>query len=81
MQRHSVFQVPHPRTKVTYRCIQELKDATFNLKVVDRIDYFEANGVNCINVERYLEYTKELNRLFHKNLQWYEMARMPEAEM
>jgi len=79
--QHTVFQLPHPRVKVTHRCIQELKDASYRLKLNDKIEYFAACGVNYVNVVRYTEFTKELDRMYTEPIPWYALARMHRLEM
>ena len=71
VSHHCVFQMAHPRTKVTFQCIEECKAASVTLRTQDKIDYFEANGINYTNVMRYHDFVQELDRVFRIDAPWY----------
>lgn len=66
----TVFQTKtsHIRINVSYRHIEDMIDVSTNLNLDDRIDYFAANGVDFINVIRYFDYLKNLEKLVQKKV-------------
>lgn len=53
--------------RVSIHDIEDLKEATSSMKLDDKLDYFESNGVNYKNVVKYYDYVMKLNKLLESS--------------
>ena len=62
----TVFQCKNipARVDISYLHINDIMDASVDLKLSDRIDYCSANGLNLINIFRYLDFVLQLEKCF-----------------
>ena len=72
-ERIAVFQTPNYPRPVTLRDVDDCLDATNEMFSKDKGDYFASQGVNFINVVRYYNKVKMLERCFNttENKLWY----------